>query len=66
MIKSKYLKSILYIIPLTLLLLQNSIDIVIAQQEVDNGESDDKPIIWSHHTQNHLPLFFIHGGSMAF
>jgi small-conductance mechanosensitive channel len=43
MIKSKYLKSILCIIPITLLLLQNSIDIVIAQQEEDNGESNDKP-----------------------
>ena len=44
MIKSRYLKSILYSIPIILLLLQNSIDIVVAQQEEDNGESNDKPL----------------------
>ncbi|MGN6623721.1 MAG: mechanosensitive ion channel family protein [Candidatus Nitrosocosmicus sp.] len=58
MIKSKYLKSILYVIPITLLLLQSSIDIVIAQQEDNNGESEDKPAnLDSSHSKPFVPFF---------
>ena len=44
MIRSKYLKSVLFFGLLIFLPLQNSIYIVSSQQEADNAESNDKPL----------------------
>jgi hypothetical protein len=66
MIKSKFLKRIIYFNIIIVLLTQYSVDIASAQSEQDNVETNDTPLNSDSPSSNLLLLFFIHGGQMVF